>query len=64
MTLHLQKEIDESMDTLRNVVEIYLRKRKAINNMTKVIWKPNYNLFTDGRETRFPNANTEIEKWA
>lgn len=43
-----QKEIDESMATLKHVVDMYTLKRKPINNVTKVIWRTNYNLFTDG----------------
>ena len=45
--LHDQKEIDESMETLRNVMEICQRKRRPANVLS-VIWKPNYNLYTDG----------------
>lgn len=44
-----KKETDEAMEDLKELIEVYISKRRNINPLSKLVWKPNYNTFTDGR---------------
>lgn len=44
-----KKETDEAMEDLKGLIEVYISKRRNINPLSKLVWKPNYNTFTDGK---------------
>lgn len=51
-------EIQTALDNLRNCMDVCQREKRY--SMTKLVWRPNYNSYTDGKHNQFNRNDIHI----